>query len=207
VYLDDILVFQKAPNDTWSLKKRGLRPFGHQQIESAVAQVSLSPPGIEFLGHVASADGIAPDPAIVNWPISRSLIEVRSFLGLAKILNRLCIEPYAQIAAPLTTLLKGSDKADRKGRLLQKGKLKPEQEHRLVSAFEQCWTTECDKAFGQLKHALVHAPVLVLPDFETTSKLVCDACDVVIGGISLQWYASFVLRQQMSFLNSRQRER
>ena len=27
------------------------------------------------------------------------------------------------------------------------------------------WTTDCDTAFNQLKHALVHAPVLAMPDF------------------------------------------
>jgi hypothetical protein len=132
---------------------------------------------------------MAPDPAkvetIVNWPKPRSLYEVRSFLGLANYFRRY-IEHYSHLAAPLTALLKGGDKADRKGRLLSKGKLTPEQETRLVSAFEQNWTSECDTAFGQLKTALVQAPVLVLPDFDKPFTLVCDACDTAIGGILLQ---------------------
>jgi hypothetical protein len=54
-------------------------------------------------------------------------------------------------------MLKGSEKADRNGRLLSKGKLSPEQEARLVSAFERDWTPARHKAFEQLKTALVQA--------------------------------------------------
>lgn len=144
---------------------------------------------LNFLGHIVSAAGVSPDPAkvatIVNWPTPRSLFEVRSFLGLANYFRRF-IEHYAHVAAPLTTLLRGSEKADRQGRLLQKGKLTPEQEARLAAAFDQCWTPACDAAFRQLKQALVQAPVLVLPDFEKPFTLVCDACDMAIGGILLQ---------------------
>jgi hypothetical protein len=144
---------------------------------------------LNFLGHVISADGVAPDPAkvetIVNWPKPRSFFEVCSFLGLANYFRRF-IEHCARIAAPLTALLRGSEKADRQGRVMQQGKLKPDQEARLAAAFEHGWTPACDEAFGQLKAALVQAPVLVLPDFEKPFTLVCDACDVAIGGILLQ---------------------
>ena len=42
---------------------------------------------MEFLGHVVSEDGIAPDPAkvekVTNWPDPTSTNEVQQFLGLA----------------------------------------------------------------------------------------------------------------------------
>jgi hypothetical protein len=144
---------------------------------------------LHFLGHIVSADGLAPDSAnvetIVNWPSPRSLFEVRSFLGLAKNFRRF-IRHYDHIAAPLTALLKGADKADRKGRLLQQGKLSAEHAARVTTAFTSNWIPECDSAFSQLKQALVQAPVLVLPDFKKPFTLVCDACDLAIGGILLQ---------------------
>jgi hypothetical protein len=56
----------------------------------------------------------------------------------------------------------------------------------LTTAFTAHWTTECESAFAQLKQALVQAPVLVLPDFYKPFTLVCDACDLAIGGILLQ---------------------
>jgi hypothetical protein len=96
----------------------------------------------------------------VNWPSPRSLFEIRSFLGLANYFRRF-IQHYAHIAAPLTALLKGADKADRQGRLLQLGKLSPEHAARLTTAFTAHRTTECESAFAQLKQALVQAPVLV----------------------------------------------
>ena len=47
---------------------------------------------VSFLGHIMSTEGIRVDPtkieAILNWKSPRSVIEVRSFLGLAKYYRR-----------------------------------------------------------------------------------------------------------------------
>ena len=42
------------------------------------------------------------------------------------------------------------------------------------------WTTDCDTVFKQLKHALVHAPILAMPDFDTDFVVKTDASDVAI---------------------------
>ncbi len=189
VYLDDLLVFSKNPDEHLQHLKWVLDRLRTSNLKAKLSKCHFFRAKLNFLGHVISADGVSPDPAkvetIVNWPKPRSLYEVRSFLGLANYFRRY-IKHYAHIAAPLTAMLKGSEKADRKGRLLSKGKLSPEQEARLVSVFERDWTSECENAFGRLKAALVQAPVLVLPDFDKPFTLVCDACDLAIGGILLQ---------------------
>jgi RNase H-like domain found in reverse transcriptase/Reverse transcriptase (RNA-dependent DNA polymerase) len=189
VYLDDLLVFSKTPEEHLQHLKWVLDRLSTSNLKARESKCHFFRRQLNFLGHVVSANGVAPDPAkvetIVNWPKPRSLFEVRSFLGLANYFRRF-IKHYAHIAAPLTALLKGTEKADRQGRLMHKGKLKPEHEARLAAAFDQSWTAECDTAFGQLKNALVQAPVLVLPDFDKPFTLVCDACDVAIGGILLQ---------------------
>jgi Reverse transcriptase (RNA-dependent DNA polymerase)/RNase H-like domain found in reverse transcriptase/Integrase zinc binding domain/Aspartyl protease len=189
VYLDDLLVFSKTPEEHLQHLKWVFDRLTTSKLKARESKCHFFRRKLNFLGHVVSAEGMAPDPAkietIVNWPKPRSLFEVRSFLGLANYFRRF-IEHYSQIAAPLTALLKGGEKKDRQGRLLNQGKLKPEQADRLVSAFEQTWTPKCDTAFAQLKNALVQAPVLVLPDFDKPFTLVCDACDTAIGGILLQ---------------------
>lgn len=62
-----------------------------------------------YLGHIVSADGMQPDPdkieAVRAWPAPNSVRQVCTFLGLTGYYRRF-IARYAQLAAPLTDLLR-----------------------------------------------------------------------------------------------------
>ena len=59
------------------------------------------------MGHIVGKEGVKCDPekvcAIEEWPIPRSVKEVRTILGTASSYRRF-IQNFSQLAAPLTNL-------------------------------------------------------------------------------------------------------
>jgi hypothetical protein len=146
---------------------------------------------VKFLGHIVSDHGMQPDPAKVSvvrdWPLPESIYDVRSFLGLANYFRKY-IRGYAGIAVPLTNLLKGLDKQDRKGKLMRWRRLSPAQQERIKRDFTSRWTSACTTAFNTIKQALISAPVLKLPDFTKAFELIADACECppAVGAVLMQ---------------------
>jgi hypothetical protein len=107
---------------------------------------------VAFLGHVISAGGVSIDPDkvkdVLNWMPPTTVLEIRSFLGLAGYYCRF-IKDFSKIAKPMT-------------KLLEKNK-----------AFE--WTKECQTSFEELRKCLTLAPVLILPDLTKKFDIYCDA--------------------------------
>lgn len=65
---------------------------------------------VEFLGFIVSDNGIKTNPkrveAITNFPLPKTLNDLRSFLGLSNFYRRFIMD-YAKIAKPLMVLLRG----------------------------------------------------------------------------------------------------
>jgi hypothetical protein len=97
--------------------------------------------------------------AIKSWPISVTLTQLHSFLGLAGFYRRF-MRDFSTIVAPLNYLTK-------KGVSFR-------------------WGAAQDQAFHTLIDKLTHAPLLQLPDFGKTFELECDASEIGIGGVLLQ---------------------
>jgi len=146
---------------------------------------------LKFLGHVVTSGGMYPDPdkirAVTEWPAPKTVLELRSFLGLANYFRKY-IRAYAAITAPLTDLLKGLSKQEKKGRYSRLARMAPGAVETLERCFSARWNARCDSAFQTLKRALTTAPVLVLPDFDKPFEVVTDACQTppAVGGVLLQ---------------------
>ncbi|KAM4026865.1 uncharacterized protein ACNLHF_022735 [Anomaloglossus baeobatrachus] len=99
----------------------------------------LVKPKVEYLGHVVSAEVVAPDPekitAIRNWPIPTNIKEVRQFLGLMGY-YRCLIKGYTKMAAPMQNLLVRQTK------------------HVKTSGTPFTWGEEQESSFQQIKSAL-----------------------------------------------------
>lgn len=164
VYLDDILIFSKTPEEHLEHVAKVLKVLQDNQLYVGLDKCAFGLKEIDFLGHVVSADGIKPDPkkvtAVTEWPTPKSVREVRGFLGLTGYYRRF-IQHYAQKALALTELTK----MDVKWR----------------------WRDEEEgKAFEELKKALVSAPVLVTPDPTLPYEVYTDASKFAVGAVLLQ---------------------
>ena len=162
VFFDDILIY----SSDWQAHLQHLQVvFEVLLLHTLYLKYSKCQFGvsqIEYLGHVISAQGVAMDrekvSCMMNWPYPTSVKEVRGFLGLTGYYRRF-IRHYGLIAQPLTALLK-------------------------KNAFH--WTDTSQTAWNQLKQAMIKAPVLALPDFNSLFVVESDACSTGIGAVLSQ---------------------
>ena len=159
LYLDDILIF--SPNfeqhienlDTVleCLIKNGLKLNGKK--------CSLFQTKLLYLCHVVSENGIGVDPnkikQILDWPVPKTMEELRSFLGLASYYRKF-VKNFSQIVAPLNQLM--SQVQEKAGKQIP-----------------LAWDQSATDALGEIKQLLTRAPVLVYPDFNKQFVVEVDA--------------------------------
>ncbi|XP_028803071.1 uncharacterized protein LOC114758214 [Neltuma alba] len=96
---------------------------------------------VKFLGRVITRDGVAVDlskiEAMLNWERPKTIIEVKSFLGLAEYYRRF-IWDFSWIALPPTKLTSKNQLFD--------------------------WNAKCEASFQELKQKLTSTPMLIIPD-------------------------------------------
>ena len=118
---------------------------------------------VTYLGHLATRQGIAQDPAktkvIEEWHVPTNVSELRSFLGLASYYRRF-VRNFSRIASPMHALL-----------------------HKSVPYI---WDTLCQHAFEELQTRLVTAPILVYPDFTQPFLLQTEWSQEAVGAILSQ---------------------
>nr|GFC11395.1 putative reverse transcriptase domain-containing protein [Tanacetum cinerariifolium] len=97
VFIDDILVFSKSNEEHEDHLCTVLQTLRQEKLYTKFSKCEFWLSSVAFLSHIVSAEGITMDPAkveaITKWPRPTSVIEVRSFLGLAGYYRSLRIEP------------------------------------------------------------------------------------------------------------------
>ncbi len=163
VYLDDILIFSKSPEEHERHLRLVLDILRKHKLIARLCKCAFYKESIKWLGHIISEKGVAVDTrktqAVQDWPVPTSVKELQSFLGLANYFRKF-MQGYSKLVAPLTGMLK-------KGLLFH-------------------WGPGQQEALDGVKFSLTNAPVLALPDFKKHFILQSDASGYGIGAVLMQ---------------------
>ena len=158
IYLGDVIVFSQTFDDHLRHLSLVFDRLGIANLKLKPSKCKLRCKTVQYLGFIATPDGISPDPGKVasvrDYPVPTTFKQLRAFLGLANYYRRF-ISNFAHIANPLTQLT-------RKNQLF-------------------VWTEQCQQAFDTLKQTLISAPILAYSDFSLPFELQVDASNTAIG--------------------------
>lgn len=162
-YLDDIVIVSEDFNSHLSVLVRIAQELRKANLTLNVDKSHFCVTQTKYLGYVIGNGGIQTDPdkvdSIVNWPVPKSVRQVRGFLGLAGWYRRF-IENFSSITFPISETLSSKQKFK--------------------------WTPEAQKSFEAIKTLLTTAPILSNPDFTKKFYLHCDASNYGIGAVLVQ---------------------
>lgn len=163
VYIDDVLVYGKNAEEALTRLEEVLQLLDNANLKLNLSKCSFLQNKIEYLGYEISSTGMRPGEAkirsVSEFPQPQNVHAVRQFLGLVSYFRKF-IRGFAELASPLTKLLKKDSKWE--------------------------WQGAQQGAFEELKSRLVTRPVLAIYDHAAETELHTDASRLGIGGVLLQ---------------------
>ena len=157
VYMDDILVYSKTPEEHDRHLRQVLQRLREHQLYAKPSKCTLFTDTIDYLGHLVTPEGIKPNPAlveaIVKYPRPETLKSLQSFLGMTNYYRKF-VKDYSKRALPLTQALQNAS-----------------------NSRPIIWNPEMEEAFRDLKNALTNAPCLQLPDPDDEFEVTTDASE------------------------------
>ncbi len=163
VYLDDIVIFGADKEQHDKHLRLVLDRLQKYRLTTQASKCTFGAKSIKLLGHIIDGDGIHMDPAkgeaIRDAPPPTDPSGIKRFLGATGYYRDL-IPGFARMAAPLTNLTKKS--------------------------VEWKWTADCQKAFENLKKAMLSDNCVAFPDVNKPYNLFTDACDYAMGAVLTQ---------------------
>lgn len=163
VFIDDIIIFSKSLEDHKVHLEKVFQACRAANLRLKKSKCVFARTEVEYLGHVISAEGLLPNQRntekILKMPEPKSSKDVKVWLGTTGYYRR-HIKGYAQVARPLTKLLKKD--------------------------MVFIWGQEQGLAFEALKNALITPPILAYPDRNQVQILTTDASTHGLGAVLSQ---------------------
>lgn len=163
VYLDDIIVVTPTFQRHLEVLGEILHRLRSANLTLNKEKCHLCRSELCYLGYIVDHRGLRVDPqkveAILKIPVPTNQKTVRQFCGTASWYRRF-IPDFSSKMYPLTSLLKKKQKF--------------------------VWTDEAQRAFEDIRSALVRAPILACPDFGKPFTISCDASGVGLGAVLSQ---------------------
>ena len=169
IYLDDVILFSKTPKEHIERLEAVFQKISEAGLKLKPSKCEFFRSRIHYLGHIVSKNGIETDPkkieAIKNWPVPRTVHDIRSFLGFTNYYRKF-VYKYAHKARPLNKLISGEN-AKKKNRKVE-------------------WTPEHEATFQELKSACSETPVLAYANYKKSFRLNTDASKTGLGAVLYQ---------------------
>ena len=105
VYLYDVIVFSKTFDEHLERLEKVLTNLAQQGLKIKREKCSFLRREVSYLGYVVSSNGVSTDPdkisVVKNWPVPKTVKELRSFLGFASYYRRF-VKDFSKVADLLT---------------------------------------------------------------------------------------------------------
>ena len=173
VYLDDIIIFSQDAASHIERLEAVFKKLAKAGLKLKPSKCEFFKKRIKYLGHIVSEEGVSTDPqkveAVLNWPVPRTVYDVRAFLGFVGYYRRF-IKGFSKAALPLRKLLIGLESQGKKTA-----------KHTPVD-----WGEEEQIAFDTLKSLCCKAPILAYPNYKLPFILHTDSSLEGLGAVLYQ---------------------
>ena len=163
VFVDDILIYSQPEEEHQDHLMIVLQALKDHQLYAKFKKCEFWLTEVKFLGNAVSVSGVSVDhekvEAVMSWKRSKSVFEIRSFLGLAGYYRRF-IEDFSRLATPMTRLTRKEVKYE--------------------------WNDPCERAFQELKRRLTSTPIMIVPEMGQRYTIYCDASKDGLGCVLMQ---------------------
>ena len=159
-FVDNVLIGTETKEGHNEIVEEVLRRLEKNNLYVKPEKYAWKVQKVNFLGVVMGQRRIEMKEdkvvGVLNWPIPKTVRDIRKFLGLANY-YRQCVKDFAKIAQPLNNLTRKEKKWK--------------------------WISEQQDAFEQLKKIFTSQPLLVVPDLERELRVEVDASNFATEGV------------------------